>query len=391
MNLQAMDYVIYQKSPVTTRQDRVTFRFRTSKSNGVVLETSFSRDFLVIELVSGSVHVTWSLGAGDFRLSTAGNRTYHDNAWHVVDIQRELRLISVTVDDGPLVSENFPGRFVGFDMKGGEGKIFIGGKNSAGNNKLTENKGNFEGCLQKFSINGVDVLRGVKTRAKGFSVRGKIRWTCARTVATETTSPSRRRVHNYPSAKSQVNGMNKLKVRPSNPNKVGSLLDLVDTPCSVDDDDCVSGGESGLGSGDESSGDSSGEESGSSPTTAAVKPERSTLQPSGSTGATEKDLPTVEGSSPTGCPSDDVDCEGSGGESGSGWESKTTSLPPPQTSPSVTQDVLAPGKRGLRKKNMVPVIAGIAVVSFLLLVFLVFVLYWCHKNRGTAKALVSSS
>ena len=353
LSLKSTDFVTYQVFPATTQQDRVQFRFKTSKSDGVVLDTSFASDALAVMLRSGAVHVIWNLGDLDLAVSTGTEAAYDDGTWHFVEIQRNVRRISITVDDQLHISKKFPGRFVGFDMRGGDGKITVGKGISR-----KEKRPGFDGCLQKLTVNGVDVLRGLKTGVDGYFFRGTPSWKCDGT-------------------RSGSSGRNSAQER--QPFLVLNGLGTGDTrrfpldPCAIDDEDCTGGG-SGSGSGEEYSGGSGGERSGAG---SGIGSGFSTKRPAVT--SSPKAPKTVKNTGTPACSYDDEDCEGSGSE-----EDKTPVLTTQGSrAPNVVQEVESEGK----ERGQVPAIISVAIVGCLLMGFLVFIAVWCFKHGGKGYSL----
>ena len=80
----------------------------------------------MIELHRGSLLVRWNFGSGEMYVHVR-EKTFSDDQWHSVDIKSNQRQLDMTLSGNLHVSRTFPGRFISFDLKQGEGDVRIGG------------------------------------------------------------------------------------------------------------------------------------------------------------------------------------------------------------------------------------------------------------------------
>ena len=119
------------------------------------------------------------------------------NAWHSVDIRRDQRQLDLVIDGAFHVRRSFPGTFISFDLKQGEGDVLIGGMGTSGfswNQRLP--RISFVGCFQEINFNNVDILQELINGKEGFTTQGHPRWSCESsqdlpptTVAKPSTTP----------------------------------------------------------------------------------------------------------------------------------------------------------------------------------------------------------
>ena len=163
---------------ISSRQDRIVFRFKTANQNGSILESGLGYDYLVIELYRGFLLVRWNLGSGEIYVHVR-DKACDDDKWHSVDITRNQVQLDLTLDGVLHVSRRFPGRFISFDLKKSEGDVFIGGMLTNTFTSKTRSSGaSFDGCLQEINFNGVDIVQGVANGEGVFITKGRPRLTC---------------------------------------------------------------------------------------------------------------------------------------------------------------------------------------------------------------------
>lgn len=181
LGLKLSDYVIYNRSykAISSQQDRIILRFKTTNQNSSILESGLGRDYLVIELYRGFLLVRWNLGSGELNLHVR-ERPCDDGKWHSMDLVRNRRKLDLTLDGEVRKSRTFPGRFVSFNLGPGQGDVYIGGilpSHHLSTRSRSLGRG-FDGCLQEFFINDVDVVQGVLTRDNAFRVKGRPKARC---------------------------------------------------------------------------------------------------------------------------------------------------------------------------------------------------------------------
>lgn len=182
LRLSSSDYLVYDMSdrPQATRQDHLNVHFKTSKNNGLLLQTSFSQDYVTIKLSNGRIIVEWNLGSGKLELSIGNN--LHDDRWHMIDVRRFRRNVKAILDGVNTKESICPPSHSTFNMNGGEGKVFVGGS------QTVAKQDRFEGCLRKVVFGGVEFVSKLKSSDPRFSVVGTKVWSC-RVPTLTTTEP----------------------------------------------------------------------------------------------------------------------------------------------------------------------------------------------------------
>ena len=404
------------KKAISTRQDRIVFRFKTTNQNASILQSGRGRDYVVIELHRGSLLLRWNLGSGEMYVHVR-EKTFSDDQWHSVDIKRNQRQLDMTLDGNLHVSRTFPGRFISFDLKQGEGDVRIGGvPTNVFPWKRRLSGVSFGGCLQEINFNGVDIVQGIFNGEEVFITRGNPRSSCeiSGDVNPTTTSlaPSTPRVTTDQTTTEQSTvAVNNTKIQLSTSYTTKPMTTARVTtsyaqsfsgnsviPCSDDEDNCDSddsgsgdnentSGNNRLSSGDKSTSSSSGEEY--SRTIPNLSTNKSSKKP-------VKTLPTKEaegklvgepeiprtnciGDDEDGCDKDD-DSGQSSAETGSAESASPTTNPP-----SVNDGTNYAKKRSVVKKSSRKkwtLIAGIIVVGTLLVAFCIFAIWWLCKNKN---------
>lgn len=191
LGLSLSDYVTYNRSNkvISSQQDRIILRFKTANPDSSILETGLGRDYLVIELYQGSLLVRWNLGSGELYLHVREQRC-DDGEWHSVDVIRNRHRVDLTLDGVLRVNGIFPGRYISFNLRQGEGDVYIGGMvpSHALSSKSRSSGRSFDGCLQELFINGVDVVQGVVDKDGAFRTKGRPIPRCKSTRNLESTT-----------------------------------------------------------------------------------------------------------------------------------------------------------------------------------------------------------
>lgn len=415
LGLSQSDYVVFNRSEkgISTRHDRIILRFKTANQNGSLLVSGRGRDYLGIELNRGSLLVRWNLGWGEIYVHLS-DKVISDNAWHSVDIRRDQRQLDLVIDGAFHVRRSFPGTFISFDLKQGEGDVLIGGMGTSGfswNQRLPRIP--FVGCFQEINFNNVDILQELINGKEGFTTQGHPRWSCESsqdlpptTVAKPSTTPL---VASEQTTEAAVTS--KKRVQPITSYKTARMVTTKDythvsavsfsgnsiMPCSDDEDDCRS---EGSGS-EENSGESGSvvEESGIFSEVSGDREINENKIPNNNSKKNFlKGLPSkapeaeTEGESDisqTPCVGDDEDAcenvyESGQGSAEPGSAGGRSASPRPRTLPRDD------GNNQVKKRVTVKhdsskkwtLIAGIIVVATVLVLFCIFAIWWLCKNKN---------
>ena len=399
---------------ISTQQDRIILRFKTANQNGSLLESGRGRDYLVIELNGGYVLIRWNLGSGEIYLH-AREKVCSDNKWHSIDIRRNQRQLDLMIDGVVHISRSFPGRFISFDLKQGEGDVFIGGVGTSGYSSRRRSSGiPFEGCLQEMNFNNVSIIQGFINGKEAFTTQGHPRRSCeisedlypttaakistSPTVTTEqTTTPA---VTNAkPSTSYTTTRMETTKDYTDKIPGISTFSGNSVIPCSDDEDDCSTGSGENEDHSEESGSvveeadtfsANSGENEIKQPQIPKIPNNNSkgilTVLPSKVPDGETEGEPDI---SQTPCAEDDEDaCEdidesGQGsadpGSAGGGASpSQPTTLPRDDGNNQAKRSVTV--KQDSSKKWTL--VAGIIVVATLLIAFCIFAIWWLCKNKN---------
>ncbi|XP_071943544.1 neurexin-4-like [Antedon mediterranea] len=165
------NYISYNVEKGRYRIDKtewhVTFRFRTTEANGVIMAGYGTQsDYLVFQLVRGQLMVNLNLGsttdeAGDTTLLIGG--LLDDNQWHRVKYYRKRRAIQVDLDSIHIHGHS-NGIFSRIDL---DREITFGGTPDFYRPGIYREDGmpdlNFKGCLQNMNFNSeFDVISTVE-------------------------------------------------------------------------------------------------------------------------------------------------------------------------------------------------------------------------------------
>ena len=415
--------MVYNRSKkgISTRQDRIILRLKTANQNGSLLVSGRGTDYLAIELNSGSLLIRWNLGRGEIYVHV-GEKVISDDEWHSVDIRRDQRQLDLVIDGAFHIRRSFPGTFISFDLKQGEGDVLIGGMETSGfswNQRLPRIP--FVGCFQEINFNNVDIIQELINGKDDFATQGHPRWGCGSsqelpptTVAKPSTTPlvaseqttaaavtSAKRVQPVTSYKTTRTVTTKDYIQVSEVSFPGNSV----MPCSDDENDCRF---EGSGS-DENSGEGGSvvEESGifSEGSEDHEINGENKIPNNNSKNHSLKGLPSeapeveTEGESDisqTPCAGDDEDvCENIESGQGSGHGSTQGSAEPGSadgSSASPRPRTLPPDDGNNQVKRRVTVkhdsskkwtlIAGIIVVATLLVLFCIFAIWWLCKNKN---------
>ncbi|CAM1306300.1 Uncharacterised protein g4314 [Pycnogonum litorale] len=158
--------------------DDIMFEFETRHEDGMILWTgtteSGSEDYLGIGLVSGCIHVTWSLGHF-VKNEIITDLRYDDGRRHSFMLLRTKQHVNVTVDDGKFDQDSSEP----FIQLNTDGIVYIGGfPGDYDLEMLTHGNFNesFTGCLTNITINGIAIASSTDEMLEGRNVKycGKV-------------------------------------------------------------------------------------------------------------------------------------------------------------------------------------------------------------------------
>ena len=153
----------------------ISIRFRTHRTEGLLLLAAGGTDFCSIELQSGAVRVRIDLGSGEARLVSPPGLTFNDQRWHHIHVLRSEASIELTIDDIYKTQAITPGRFFELNVY----SLYLGAvMGSLANNMFFGNFGRYRGCLKELSFNSVDLFDIAEQTGDGAEVY-RIMWGCS--------------------------------------------------------------------------------------------------------------------------------------------------------------------------------------------------------------------
>ena len=150
----------------------ISLRFRTHRTEGLLLLAAGGTDFCSIELQAGAVRVRIDLGSGEASLVSPPGLTFNDQRWHHVRVVRSEASIELTIDDIYKTQGITPGRFFELNVY----SLYLGAvMGSLANNMFFGNFGRYRGCLKELSFNSVDLFDIAEQTGDGAEVY-RIMW-----------------------------------------------------------------------------------------------------------------------------------------------------------------------------------------------------------------------
>lgn len=188
-----------------TTENLIKFRFKTNYANGLLLAANSGNDHLMVELDSALIRLSINLGGG-YHILEINEKVFSDGKWHLVEIVRNGRYISLYADGSYSVNSSTPGVFSKFDLRD---FLYVGGHPEVEDlGKINSRSGkNFRGCLQQIFYNGLDIVyKTLNTKSTRFKKYGNIGKGC--TVEPKRIVSSR-----------ETDGSSISKSGPDNPNQ----------------------------------------------------------------------------------------------------------------------------------------------------------------------------
>ncbi|KAL5257004.1 hypothetical protein ACHWQZ_G012056 [Mnemiopsis leidyi] len=173
---QASEYIKYtaQDDPIVSKFDSLSFRIKTSKTDGLVFYYKTDNFFMSVEVVESELSLNVGFGTSQQLISLDDGSSISNNEWHTVHIGRYESFITLEIDGSQTSAQLANPAPVRYNKD-----IFIGGGDS-----LTEMDGvrsqlNFVGCLQQLTFNKMKMLKDAKADVLGYSVQGRVEWMCS--------------------------------------------------------------------------------------------------------------------------------------------------------------------------------------------------------------------
>uniref|UniRef100_H3D6R5 Laminin G domain-containing protein n=1 Tax=Tetraodon nigroviridis TaxID=99883 RepID=H3D6R5_TETNG len=151
------DGYIHLRTTEASVQTSLQLRFRTSSQAGLLFLAVGSRDFLLLELISGHLQVRLDLGSGQLSLRSEKGLHLGDLAWHTVELSHHLHNVTMSVDGSSLSSLPMPGPDVELSIQ----SVFVGGTAGLRQAHSLGVSSGFRGCLDRVLFNQHDLTSGL--------------------------------------------------------------------------------------------------------------------------------------------------------------------------------------------------------------------------------------
>ncbi|XP_013388250.1 neurexin-4 [Lingula anatina] len=174
---------------IKSRLDSLYMRFRTTEPDGLLLFAEDNQgDYIIVELVRG--HLRFSIDLGTIATQTGATSVetgslLDDNQWHDVEILRDRKDITVTVDR-LTQTQHANGLFDRLDL---DKKIYLGAAPDYRKRGMTVRRG-FKGCMENVVFNAMHLIRDAKAQVARHDTMGSIAFSCRRAITETVTFPS---------------------------------------------------------------------------------------------------------------------------------------------------------------------------------------------------------
>uniref|UniRef100_A0A3B4AWC9 Laminin G domain-containing protein n=1 Tax=Periophthalmus magnuspinnatus TaxID=409849 RepID=A0A3B4AWC9_9GOBI len=133
--------------------------FRTSSPTGLLFLAAGTRDFLLVELISGCLQVRLDLGSGERSLHSEKHLHLNDLAWHSMQLTHDRHNITLTVDRNSHINLHLPGPDLELSVNDG---LFVGNKAWLTHPYLLTSTLGFRGCMDEAVFNEHNLLSSLR-------------------------------------------------------------------------------------------------------------------------------------------------------------------------------------------------------------------------------------
>uniref|UniRef100_A0A3B4AVL2 Laminin G domain-containing protein n=1 Tax=Periophthalmus magnuspinnatus TaxID=409849 RepID=A0A3B4AVL2_9GOBI len=147
------------ETTVSSVQTTVHVRFRTSSPTGLLFLAAGTRDFLLVELISGCLQVRLDLGSGERSLHSEKHLHLNDLAWHSMQLTHDRHNITLTVDRNSHINLHLPGPDLELSVNDG---LFVGNKAWLTHPYLLTSTLGFRGCMDEAVFNEHNLLSSLR-------------------------------------------------------------------------------------------------------------------------------------------------------------------------------------------------------------------------------------
>uniref|UniRef100_A0A3B4AXU3 Laminin G domain-containing protein n=1 Tax=Periophthalmus magnuspinnatus TaxID=409849 RepID=A0A3B4AXU3_9GOBI len=153
------DGYIHLRTVESSVQTTVHVRFRTSSPTGLLFLAAGTRDFLLVELISGCLQVRLDLGSGERSLHSEKHLHLNDLAWHSMQLTHDRHNITLTVDRNSHINLHLPGPDLELSVNDG---LFVGNKAWLTHPYLLTSTLGFRGCMDEAVFNEHNLLSSLR-------------------------------------------------------------------------------------------------------------------------------------------------------------------------------------------------------------------------------------
>ncbi|XP_062290022.1 chondroitin sulfate proteoglycan 4-like [Scomber scombrus] len=153
------DGYIHLRTVESSIQTLLHVRFRTSSQTGLLFLAAGSRDFLLLELISGRLQVRLDLGSGERSLRSEKGIHLSDLGWHSMELTHDRHNVTMTVDRNSHTSLRMPGPDLELRVEDG---LFVGGVVGLNHAYLLNISTGFRGCIDEAVFNEHNLLSSLK-------------------------------------------------------------------------------------------------------------------------------------------------------------------------------------------------------------------------------------
>ncbi|XP_052272196.1 neurexin-1-like [Dreissena polymorpha] len=132
--------------PIFSSNDQLLMYFKTTQPDGLLFYTGENADHMTVFLKNGAVHVTMNLGSGSFNeVADMNGYKLDDGQWHLLQVSRKSREVSVDVDGSQRLMGMTQGTFTMLSSH----VIYLGGSPNTDSLAGSDIRANFRGCMKK--------------------------------------------------------------------------------------------------------------------------------------------------------------------------------------------------------------------------------------------------
>ncbi|XP_017266244.1 chondroitin sulfate proteoglycan 4-like isoform X2 [Kryptolebias marmoratus] len=143
-------------------QTLIHVRFRTSSQSGLLFLAAGSKDYWLLELISGHLQVRLNLGSGERLLCSEKGIHLNDLMWHAVDLNHTYHDINMIVDQTSHTNLQMPGPDLELSVEDG---LLVGGTAGLNRHYLRNISTGFRGCMDEVVFNDHNILSGLKQKS----------------------------------------------------------------------------------------------------------------------------------------------------------------------------------------------------------------------------------